>query len=239
MSEFNIYCDESCHLPNDSADVMVLGALVCPTEKVRTVSVDLKAIKIRHGIQTTSEIKWTKVTESNLAFYQDVVTYFFDQDFLGYRAVVAKGKSQLDHQVFGQDHDTWYFKMYFLLLQHLLDSRHGFNIFIDVKDTRSQAKTKKLHDVLCNKNYDFDRRIIKSVKTVVSHDTPSLQITDLLTGALSYLHREMSSNSGKTSLIDLMKRKSGKSLERNTLLSERKFNLLVWNPQKQNADSNI
>ena len=46
MSEsFNIYCDESCHLPNDGQPLMVLGAVWCPVDKSREISVRLREIK--------------------------------------------------------------------------------------------------------------------------------------------------------------------------------------------------
>lgn len=30
LEVFNVYCDESCHLPNDGNSVMVLGGVWCP-----------------------------------------------------------------------------------------------------------------------------------------------------------------------------------------------------------------
>lgn len=35
MTEYNLYCDESCHLEHDDSDVMVLGALIIPKDKGR------------------------------------------------------------------------------------------------------------------------------------------------------------------------------------------------------------
>lgn len=240
MSSFNIYCDESCHLPNDGCDVMVLGAVTCPADCVRAVSKAIKGIKIKHGISPEAEVKWTKVTKSNAEFYAEIISYFFDSEFLRYRAVIAKEKSKLDHSLYpGQDHDVWYYKMYFLLLSRLLDSSHSYQILIDVKDTRGRAKIEKLHEYLSDHQLDFDRRIIKSVRTVLSHDTPILQITDLITGALSYVHRALSSNAGKNDLIDLIRRRSNKTLLKGTFLGETKFNLLVWNPRKPDADQGL
>ena len=36
-----------------------------------------------------------------------------------------------------------------------------YDIFLDIKDTRSADKTKKLHEVLSNTMYDFNKNIIK------------------------------------------------------------------------------
>ena len=59
---FNIYCDESSHLENDRQSVMILGAVWCPLEKVREISVRLREIKERNGLKPHFEIKWTKVS---------------------------------------------------------------------------------------------------------------------------------------------------------------------------------
>ena len=32
-SEFNVYCDESCHLEHSSSNAMALGAIWCPKQK--------------------------------------------------------------------------------------------------------------------------------------------------------------------------------------------------------------
>ena len=44
MTEYNLYCDESCHLEHDDSDVMVLGALIIPKDK-RHVTVSRHARK--------------------------------------------------------------------------------------------------------------------------------------------------------------------------------------------------
>lgn len=43
--EYNIYCDESCHLLNDNINDMVLGAVWCPKERVKEISDRIKQIK--------------------------------------------------------------------------------------------------------------------------------------------------------------------------------------------------
>ena len=35
--QYNIYCDESCHLQNDKSNVMVLGAIWCAKEKKQEI----------------------------------------------------------------------------------------------------------------------------------------------------------------------------------------------------------
>lgn len=42
---FNLYCDESCHLPNDKQAIMTLGVVWCPLEKTREIATRIREIK--------------------------------------------------------------------------------------------------------------------------------------------------------------------------------------------------
>ena len=228
----NIYCDESCHLENDQQKVMVLGAVWCPFEKKDEIFERIREIKVKHGLKKDFEIKWTKVSKSKVEFYIDLVDYFFDDDDLHFRTLVVPDKSIIKHNDYNQDHDTWYYKMYFSMLKVLIDPHAKNRIFLDIKDTRSADKIKKLHDVLCNDRYDFDKEIIEIVQTVKSHEVELLQLADLLIGAVSYINRELNTNEGKISVIDRIKKRSGYSLTRTTYLKESKFNILIWQPRR-------
>jgi len=70
--------------------------------------------------------------------------------------------------------------------------------------------------------------MIADVKRVHSHEVEHLQVADLLIGALSYLHRELSGNSAKEALIARIRHRSGYRLTLNTMMRELKFNLLIW-----------
>ena len=234
MSEiFNIYCDESCHLEHDHQKVMVLGAVWCRRSKTREISTRIREIKNRHGLAANFEIKWTKISPAKVQFYLDLVDYFFDDDDLHFRAVVIPDKDLLNHAAFDQDHDTWYYKMYFRLLSALIDSENCYHIYLDIKDTRSKPKIDQLQEVLRNANYDFARSIIQRVQSVHSHEVLPLQIADLLIGAISYSHRGLKENAGKLAVIARIRERSQLSLLRSTLLREAKVNIFVWEPRKK------
>lgn len=228
----NIYCDESCHLENDKQRVMVLGAVWCPFEKKDEIFERIRDIKEKHGLIKDFEIKWTKVSKSKVEFYLELVDYFFDDDDLHFRALVVPDKSIIKHKDFNQDHDTWYYKMYFSMLKVLIDPHSKNRIFIDIKDTRSADKTRKLHDVLCNDRYDFDKEIIEIVQTVKSNEVETLQLTDLLIGAVSSINRGLNTNEGKLRVIERIKKRSGYSLTLTTYLKESKFNIFIWQPRR-------
>lgn len=227
--EYNVYCDESCHLENGGQKAMVLGAVWCPKDKRREIAERIREIKQKHGLGRDFEIKWTKVSPSKLAFYQDIVDYFFDDDDLHFRGLVVPDKGVLDHDRHQQDHDEWYYKMYFTMLKTIFDPDARYFVYIDIKDTLGHEKVEKLQDILCTNAYDFSRRMIADVKRVHSHEVEHLQVADLLIGALSYLHRELSGNSAKEALIARIRQRSGYRLTLNTMMRELKFNLLIWN----------
>lgn len=225
---YNLYCDESCHLEHDHQKAMVLGVVWCPEDRARGIAERLREIKRDHGMSAQFEAKWTKVSPAKVDYYLAVIDYFFDADDLHYRGLVVPDKSKLSHGQYGHDHDTWYYKMYFQLLSVLFSPEAHYRIYLDIKDTIGGAKVAKLHDVLCTNCYDFDRKIIERVQTVRSHEIEQLQVCDLLSGALSYVHRGLAGSAAKQQLIDRIKHRSGLQLTRNTLLRARKFNLFCW-----------
>jgi hypothetical protein len=229
MSEtYNIYCDESCHLENDSQKVMVLGAIWCPFDKIRQISYQIRAIKKNHNLNPYFEIKWKKVSKGKIKFYIDLLDYFFNEDDLHFRALIVPDKSKLRHEEYGQTHDDWYYKMYFDMLKIILDPKNCYQIYLDIKDTHGRAKVKKLHDVLCHNIYDFSRDIIRKVQVIRSEEFEILQLTDLLIGIVSYVNRDLSSNEAKKALVERMRMRSGYSLTLTTLLRENKVNLFHW-----------
>ena len=227
-SVFNVYCDESCHLEHDHQQVMVLGAVWCPLERTRPVTRRVREIKARHRLGSTFETKWTKVSPAKLDFYMDVLDYFFDDDSLHFRALIVPDKGLLRHREYGQTHDDWYYKMYFDMLKVILDPESAYRIYIDVKDTHSAQKARKLHEVLCNNAYDFSRQSIERVQPVRSHEVEMVQLADLLIGAVAYANRELETSSAKTALVQRMRLRSRYRLTKTTLLREDKVNLFRW-----------
>ena len=226
----NIYCDESCHLLNDGQKAMVLGALWCFKTKAATHNREIAALKAKHRLSPFFEIKWTKVSSGKRDFYCDLANYFFDQRTMGFRAWVVPDKTMLTHDDYDQTHDEWYYKMYFYLLRNLISAERKYHIYLDIKDTRSRMKLHKLREVLSNANYDFSREIIERIQHVRSHDIGLKQLVDLLTGAISYHARGLNSSPSKNDIVELIKKRTGLSLTRNTLPGERKFNLCIWRP---------
>jgi len=202
----------------------------CPASHRRALAGKVKALKAAFGLPTHFEIKWVKVLPSQLPFYSALLDLFFDESLLHFRGLVVPDKQTLDHGRFLQSHDDFYDKLWYILLNRLIDPDKRYRIFLDIKDTRGQAKINHLHDVLCNANYDFDRSVIESIELVHSHDV-LLQLADVLIVALSYQHRGLHSSPAKLALVAHIRHRSGLRLEQSSLLRADKFNLLVWRPQ--------
>ena len=232
MTEYNFYCDESCHLEHDDSNVMVLGAVWCPKYKRQEINQRIKEIKIRNSVPSHAELKWTKVAPSKKQVYEDLINYFFDEKDLHFRGLLIPDKSLLRHNFFNQTHDDWYYKMYFDMLKAILEPRDCYNIYIDIKDTNSAEKSLKLQEVISNSLYDFSKSIIKKVQPIRSDEVQIMQITDILIGAFGYKNRLFDDNhrksQAKLDIIKLIQKRSGYTLTKSTLLRESKFNLFVW-----------
>ncbi|HBT64802.1 MAG TPA: DUF3800 domain-containing protein, partial [Ruminococcaceae bacterium] len=190
MINYNIYCDESCHLEHDGMNVMVLGAVWCPNDAVREINKCVRDIKKRNGVSPTAEMKWTKISPAKVQLYTDFVNYFFDDERMHLRAVIIPDKGSLDHERFGQTHDDWYYKMYFEMLKQILTREDLYDIYIDIKDTRSNHKAQKLREVLSNANYDFQQKIVRRLQPIRSEEVEIMQLVDILIGALGYANRK-------------------------------------------------
>jgi hypothetical protein len=240
---FNVYCDESCHIENDPWPIMVLGAVWCKKAHVKDAVERIREIKQKHHLSRLSELKWTKLSPKALPAYLDIIDYFFDNQHLHFRGYIARQKKKLDHTAYNQDYDTWYYKMYFRMLEQVLNAKNGYRIYIDIKDTRGGEKAKKLCECLRTSMYDYNNQIIERLQIIRSDESELMQLADILIGAFSYLARVESLQSfypdrppspAKIAIIDKIKKRSGTSLERSTWPSERKFNFFFWDGAQAN-----
>jgi len=232
---YRIYCDESCHLPHDDSSLMVQGAVYCPEGSKERIFQEIREIKEKHGLSSFLEIKWTKVSLSQMSFFLDLVDYFKKNRELCYRGIVAMGKEQLDHDRYNQgSHDLWYYKMYYLMLSQIIQPAHSYKIYIDIKDTHGVDRVKKLRDVLCNNVYDYKKDVVKSITQVNSLESEILQLADLINGAVGYLNRGLvreGCNEGKRKIVEDLSKTY--RLDRTSALGEHKFNLFFWHPRKE------
>lgn len=213
---FNFYCDESCHLENDDHKYMLIGYVSSAINQVKLHSKNINQLKQKHNV--FYETKWSGLSKSAYPLYNDLIDYFFATD-LQYRAIVID-KSQLKHDNFNQSHDDFYYKMYYQLLSKKLVPEHNNNIYLDIKDTRSAKKVAGLKNFL-NANYIS----VRNLQNIRSHESQLMQLTDILTGALSYHLRGLNTVIAKNRIIEKIQTHCKHPLTQSTGVGNQKFNL--------------
>ncbi len=230
-SIFNIYCDESCHLEHDHQPVMLFGAVWCLQEEVARFTEAIRKLKEKHHAR--GELKWSKVSASRESFFLAMIDLFFSSPGLNFRCLIVNDKAKLDHAYYNRgSHDSFYYKMYYYLLRNIISDMNRYDIYLDIKDTRSQLKIDFLHEVLCNSLNDFDHRVIRRIQHVRSKEVELLQLADFLMGAIAYKNRNLIENKTKMVVIDRICRLSGRSLQTSTPPWEEKFNLFIFTPRE-------
>lgn len=224
-----VICDESGHLEKDNIPVMVIGALYIKNAEVHRISTSIKLLKQKHGIHPNQELKWNNISPSKVNLYLDVVDLFLKESNLSFRAIAAH-KDGIDHEKHDQTHSDWFFKIYYRTLEKMLDPSNLYEIFIDRVDTASSYRAKDLKEML---NRHFANEIVKSIQVTDSKRSPLMQITDLLVGAISYKHRELSTNSAKLEIIKKIETSLRIDLKNNSKLSDKKFNVFNWDLGKK------
>lgn len=227
----NVYCDESCHLQSTEINVMAFGAIYCSQNKIQKITNKIREIKIQHKLEKNLEIKWSKISPSTHDFYIALVKYFFSEPNLHYRTVVVPDKSKLNHQKYEQTHDDFYYKMYFIMLRHIINPDKIYHFYLDIKDSHGGSKTCKLQEYLANSIYDFNKECVGKVQQIRSHESELLQLCDLFTGAMTYANRHLTNNKGKISVINEIKSNLPRpDLTCSSLFHYNKFNVLIWKP---------
>lgn len=216
---FNIYCDESCHVESDHKDFMFLGSIKSAYNEVKTHTENIKKIKRKHNFY--GEIKWTSVSKSKLHFYSELVDYFFTTD-LSFRSIGVR-KSKIRNDDFEQNYDEFYYKMYYILLNHNINSAFKYNVYLDIKDTLSANKVRKLKEIL-NTKYG----VFRNVQNIRSNESLLLQLADFLMGAVSYENNDLDRrNTAKIYIINKISKREVIDLK--TTNYSNKFNLFFIN----------
>lgn len=226
----SIFCDESCHLEHDRQKAMVLGGVWCADVDKQKAYERIREIKKENNLPADKEVKWTKISNKNVSAYLDLVNYFFDNSELHFRCVVIPNKDELNHEKYNQTHNDWYYKMYFDLLKMIIRTDQECRIYLDIKDTIGAPKVRQLREILQNNALDFDRKVIKRIQLVRSHEVELLQLADILIGAVMAANRGTTTSKAKLKVIERIKEKSNYSLTKTTLLQEPKMNIFIWQP---------
>lgn len=225
--EYNVYCDESCHLKSNDSDYMLIGAVYCPKSKVKKVNEYIEHLKENYNISNRIELKWNKIDKKTEKLYLDIINYFFNNDDLKFRVIVID-KTKLDHEKYNQTENEFYHKTYYEMLKYIIIPGNSYNIYPDIKDTNSYYYHQVMLDYLRIKLEDSNKKTIKKVQPIRSYEAPILQINDILIGALSYYYRKLSENRVKLNIISEIKKLYQSDFDTTSYCSNTKFNIFIW-----------
>ena len=225
--EYNVYCDESCHLISNDSKYMLIGAVYCPKYKVKKVNEYIEHLKENYHLSNKIELKWNKIDRKTEKLYIDIINYFFNNDDLKFRVIVID-KSKLNHEKYNQTENDFYHKAYYDMLKYIILPGNSYNIYPDIKDTNSYYNHQVMLNYLRVKMSDTNKKTIKKVQPIKSYEAPILQINDILIGALSYYYRKLTSNSTKINIINEIKNLYQSSFDETTYYNNTKFNIFIW-----------
>lgn len=223
-----VFCDESCHLEGDGQPIMLVGCIWTSKRALRRLNSEFAELKEKH--HTNGELKWSRVSKSREAFFLEVVDWFFKSDALHFRCVVVADKNKLNHALFNKgSHDKFYYKLYFMLLQRVLQADKKYEVFVDLKDTRGRLMLPHLREVLCSAKHAS--AMIGNIQNVHSKEVALVQLADFLIGAVAYRNRNLSANDTKKLVVDRIEKNYGKALSTSSSLAEGKFDVFIFNPK--------
>ena len=225
--EYNVYCDESCHLISNDSKYMLIGAVYCPKTKVKKVNKYIAHLKENYNISNKIELKWNKIDKKTEKLYLDIINYFFNNDDLKFRVIIID-KTKLNHEKYNQTENDFYHKAYYEMLKYIIIPGNSYNIYPDIKDTNSYYYHQVMLDYLRIKMSDTNKKTIKKVQPIRSYESSILQINDVLIGALSYYYRNLSRNIVKLNIINEINKLYQNTFDSSSNYNNTKFNIFIW-----------
>ncbi|MDH6306332.1 hypothetical protein M2459_002695 [Parabacteroides sp. PF5-5] len=216
---YNLYCDESTHLQNDKMPYMLIGYIKCPYNQLSFHKAAIKDIRAKYKYK--GEIKWSKVSKKMSPFFNELIDYFFSSDLV-FRSVIVD-KKQIDETRENFTYDDFYFKMYYQLLHNMMDLSDNYNIYIDIKDTCSHYKIKKLNTIL---KYNSS---IRNCQFIKSYESSLMQICDVIMGAINYKLREEYKVIAKCKIVEKIEKQHPFNISKTTPKGYEKMNLFYIN----------
>ena len=176
---------------------MFLGSVSCAYPQIRRHTKRIDELKKAHNFY--AEIKWSNVSQAKIRFYLDLIDYFFVTD-LRFRSIgIKKSLIRVDDNT---TYDDFYYKMYYYLLNYKIDTLDHYNVYLDIKDSLSAVKVRRLKEIL-NVKYG----VFRNVQNICSNESLLMQLTDFIMGAISYnMNDKLRRNQAKVAIIERIKK---------------------------------
>lgn len=233
-SDYLIYCDESCPLEYESTTL--LGAIGCSYESKEIIVKELRSIKNKYFINSRYETKWVKVSKSKLEYYKELINYFYNNDDIRIRILVAKNKENSNNDKYNNgDYQEWYYKMYYYLLDKFIDCNYDYYMLYDEKDKYTTYKMNKVKDIIkTKKSFNDPEHFNFKIKQINSKESELMQLLDVIMGAVGYKNRgflKKEKGETKKEIVNYIEEVFNKSISETTSPFESKFNIFIWSPR--------
>jgi len=228
-----IYCDES----RQTADrYMVIGGLIIRRDDELRFIEAMTLCRQRQNMW--AELKWTKVSNQKITEYQAFIEAFFSLNHLAHFKAIVVDTREIDNRQYNRnDAELGFYK---LMYQFIL---HSFGTYLRPADrgiiflhrrTTSHYKLSTLCAILNNglhKKYPYLNKPIRSIQAVISAEYDSIQIADILMGAIGYemngYHQRIGAKEAKVLLAQYIAQKAGlSSLQEPTPRGAQEFS--IW-----------
>jgi hypothetical protein len=225
--KFDIYCDESrpdlLGSKSPPAQFMVIGSLWLATEHREEFKVAIHELRDRHKVG--GEFKWQKVTPSRIAFYQDLIDWFFAQgDSLRFRCIAVEHQKVNLLKFHHSDQELGFYKFYYQMLHHWILDCNEYSVFCDFKSNRQPDRLHVLRRCLAASNLSSQ---VAAVQATRSTESVLIQLADVLTGAAAAkLNASLHPKGAKGNLVSHIESKIGHPIK-HTAKAEQKFNVFV------------
>ncbi len=239
-----ISCDES---GVDGAPYYGFGTLWMPWQRRGDFQRLIADVRERH--RYFYEIKWTRVQERYLPFYRDLITLFFQTGWLVFHCIIIRA-ALVDRSFHDGSIDLARRKHFTMLLTNKIKRsikafpgrEQTFRIWVD-PIASSYAKADEACEIIANsvlaKVFGSVRPVDK-VLTRNSKDTPSIQLCDLIIGAIVGEWRDNSTTGAKRDLRKHIASFLGwENLLADTPWRERKFNIWYFHDPALTPDREV
>ncbi|MEO5378852.1 MAG: DUF3800 domain-containing protein [Magnetococcus sp. DMHC-6] len=224
--DFDVYCDESrpdlLTSTHPSGEYVVIGSLWLETCRRQEYKQFIHSLRDIHRVG--GEFKWQKVSPSRIQFYESLIDWFIEQGLdVRFRCILIP-HDQLNWQMHEGDRELGFYKFYYQMLHHWILDFNRYSVFCDYKSNRLMSRLETLKQCLSYTNLTSE---ILRVQTIRSEESVLIQLTDLLTGAVSAkFNQSLKLDSSKGALVQRLETRLGHSLQA-TNRWEKKFNIFA------------
>lgn len=231
-AQWLVSCDES---GTHGARYYGFGSLWMGWRRRGVFSGAIQKLREEHGF--SDELKWNKANSKKYhSFFLDVIDYFFREPSLAFHCIVVR-KGMVRKDLHGGDLDLARRKHFTMLLTDKVRKcikaqpfrEHTFRFWVDPIASRYD-KADEVVEVITHRVLAKALGAVRPVDKVItrtSHDTPSIQLCDLLLGAVLDAWQGNASSPSKIAVSKHIASYLGwSSLRADTLPIERKFN--IW-----------